>query len=154
MIAAGYDEHGLGSKAPTRLGPYDENLMQNQTSGEIIVFKAVSDEAVGVKDGKPRLIECQTVTITKDGKKLVNGKPQGKGEGEGDLFPVGTVVKLPGDRKIDRAAWAAVVPQHRRAKHDAPVGRGQNEDHRSRRLGDDRVLPEADEGDRHLDAGQ
>lgn len=49
-------------------------------------------------DEKTFLTECQTITITKDGKKLVNGKPQGKGEGEGDLFPVGTVVKLPGDK--------------------------------------------------------
>lgn len=37
----------------------------------------------------------QTVTITADGQKLVNGLPQGRGPGEGDLRPVGTVSKLP-----------------------------------------------------------
>jgi len=55
-------------------------------------------------DGRKVLIECQTMTIVKDKetnaeKKLVNGKPWGKGEGEADFFPVGTVVKLPGDAK-------------------------------------------------------
>src|SRR5205814_83705 len=38
----------------------------------------------------------QTVTITADGHKLVNGKPQGHGDGQGDLRPVGHVSKLPG----------------------------------------------------------
>jgi cation/acetate symporter len=50
-------------------------------------------------DGKKFAVECQTMTVTKDGKKLVNGKPWGKGEGEADFFPIGTVVKLPGDVK-------------------------------------------------------
>lgn len=39
--------------------------------------------------------ETQTVTITADGRKLVNGLPQGRGEGEGDLRAVGHVSKLP-----------------------------------------------------------
>jgi cation/acetate symporter len=41
------------------------------------------------------LSECQTLEIFPTGRRLVNGIPQGPGEGEGDLFPVGTVKRLP-----------------------------------------------------------
>jgi cation/acetate symporter len=47
------------------------------------------------KDSSSMLSETQTLTVLKDGKKLANGLPQGKGEGQGDLIPVGTVSKLP-----------------------------------------------------------
>jgi cation/acetate symporter len=42
------------------------------------------------------LSEAQTLTQQKDGKKLVNGLPRGKKDGEADLAPVGYVSKLPG----------------------------------------------------------
>ena len=42
-----------------------------------------------------RFTQTQTVTTSADGKKIVNGKVQGKGEGEGDLWPVGHVSRLP-----------------------------------------------------------
>jgi cation/acetate symporter len=41
------------------------------------------------------VVETQTVKVLPDGKKLVNGIPQGRGEGEGDLWPIGHVSKLP-----------------------------------------------------------
>jgi cation/acetate symporter len=44
--------------------------------------------------------ETQTVQILPDGKKLVNGQPQGRGEGEGDLRPIGHVSRLP-DGKME-----------------------------------------------------
>jgi cation/acetate symporter len=47
-------------------------------------------------DPSPEAAAPQTVTVTADGQKLVNGKPHGKGEGEADLRPVGHVSKLPG----------------------------------------------------------
>jgi cation/acetate symporter len=47
-------------------------------------------------DARPEALEPQTVTVTPDGKKLVNGRPQGTGPGEADLRPVGHVSKLPG----------------------------------------------------------
>jgi cation/acetate symporter len=47
------------------------------------------------KDGE-LLSEAQTITVQKDGKKLVNGLPRGKKAGEADLAPVGYVSKLPG----------------------------------------------------------
>jgi cation/acetate symporter len=42
-------------------------------------------------------LQPQTVTVTRDGQRLVNGFPQGKGDGESELRPVGNVVRLPGD---------------------------------------------------------
>jgi cation/acetate symporter len=42
------------------------------------------------------LSEAQTLTVQKDGRKLVNGLPRGKKEGEADLVPVGYASKLPG----------------------------------------------------------
>ena len=42
------------------------------------------------------LSEAQTITVAKDGKKLVNGLPRGKQAGEADLLPVGYASKLPG----------------------------------------------------------
>ena len=77
----------------------DYYVLRGKTTQEVVVFKAFSGKDLGRKDGAPRLVECQTMKVTKDGKKLVNGKPWGKGEGEADFFPVGTVVKLPGDAK-------------------------------------------------------
>jgi cation/acetate symporter len=47
-------------------------------------------------DPSPEASAPQTVTVTADGKKLVNGKPQGHSEGQADLRPVGHVSKLPG----------------------------------------------------------
>jgi cation/acetate symporter len=48
----------------------------------------------GLEDGK--LPPSQTVTAASGGARLVNGKPQGRGPGEGDLDPVGQVLRLPG----------------------------------------------------------
>jgi cation/acetate symporter len=45
---------------------------------------------------KAALAETQRVTVTPDGRRLVNGMPQGRGKGEGDLWPVGHISKLPG----------------------------------------------------------
>ena len=42
------------------------------------------------------LAKSQTLTALKEGGKLANGKPQGKGEGQDDLRPVGQISKLPG----------------------------------------------------------
>jgi len=46
--------------------------------------------------GEPiyRLVGAQTVTTLADGKKLVNGLPRGKGPGEADLWPAGSVKSI------------------------------------------------------------
>ncbi len=68
--------------------PYQRTRDPNQ--GNITVWRAIDE-------GNPtrRFVECQTVTLTASGEKLVNGLPWGKGEGQRDLFPVGTVLELP-----------------------------------------------------------
>lgn len=43
-----------------------------------------------------RFDEAQTVTVGRDGRKRINGLPQGEGAGESDLEPVGYASKLPG----------------------------------------------------------
>lgn len=57
-----------------------------------------SPPAQGEGTGASLYYQCQTITTTADGKKLANGLSQGAGEGETDLFPVGTVVDLAEDR--------------------------------------------------------
>ncbi len=54
--------------------------------GRVLVYR---------KDGDT-YSEAQTVNVLPDGRKLVNGLPHGKAEGEADLQPVGYVSKLPG----------------------------------------------------------
>lgn len=45
--------------------------------------------------GADTFYETQTVSVTATGTRLVNGRVQGKGEGEGDLHPVGHIARLP-----------------------------------------------------------
>lgn len=107
--AAGYSEFFYPLVATREGGNIDakDEAKLNAVPGQQVFEAAgynrsVRDRSVWKKvtiDGVERYLECQTQTITKDGKKLVNGKPWGKGEGEADFFPVGTVVKLPGDVK-------------------------------------------------------
>lgn len=59
--------------------------VKNET-GEVSVWRKEGD----------RLSEAQTVTVLRDGRKLVNGLPRGKNAGEADLAPVGYVSRLPG----------------------------------------------------------
>lgn len=47
-------------------------------------------------DSSEEAMRPQTLTVTKSGQRLVDGIPQGLGEGQADLRPVGHVVKLPG----------------------------------------------------------
>ena len=91
-------QNALGSDiaGATKIGSY---LVRDEQERGRAYYRVVEPtEEKGVTTAKT-FYRCQTTTKTKDGKKLVNGKPQGKGEGEGDLFPVGTVAKLPGNEK-------------------------------------------------------
>jgi cation/acetate symporter len=49
-------------------------------------------------DPRPEASAPQTVTVTPDGRTLVNGLPRGTGPGQADIRPVGHVSKLPGGR--------------------------------------------------------
>jgi len=61
-------------------------------------YVRVKDNATGLvqtwRKEKDALTETQTLQV-KDGKRIVNGRPQGRKEGEGDFYPVGNVSKLP-----------------------------------------------------------
>ncbi len=48
-------------------------------------------------DTRPDASEPQTLVVTKQGQRLVNGLPQGTEEGETDFRPVGHVSRLPGN---------------------------------------------------------
>ena len=50
-------------------------------------------------DDRPEANQPQTMTTLADGKKIVNGLPQGRGPGQGDLRAVGHISKLPGGVK-------------------------------------------------------
>ncbi|MBD3674078.1 MAG: cation acetate symporter [Planctomycetaceae bacterium] len=65
------------------------NFVQLSPAGsdQVLVFSQAD-----ASEGEVLLREAQTVTMTNDGQKLVNGKPQ---SAENDLHPVGRVSKLP-----------------------------------------------------------
>jgi cation/acetate symporter len=48
--------------------------------------------------GADPFAETQTLVVEPDGQRIVNGLPQGRGTGQGDLWPVGHVSKLPGGK--------------------------------------------------------
>ena len=58
---------------------------------QVVVFSKEDSDT-----GQITLRECQTVTMDKEGNKLVNGKPQSE---ENDLHPIGRVSKLPDDKE-------------------------------------------------------
>ncbi len=49
--------------------------------------------------GPAGAMECQSVTIARDGQRLVNGLPHGRGEGQADLLPVGNIDSLPDNQR-------------------------------------------------------
>ncbi len=64
--------------------------LQDRASGRVEVWREET------RDGVAWLTETQRVTVTPAGARLVDGVPQGKGEGQRDLRPVGHVVSLNG----------------------------------------------------------
>jgi cation/acetate symporter len=66
-------------------------LTRNETTGRQSVWKPRTDA-----DGAVYLDEGQIVTTTPEGKTLVAGLPKGRGEGEAELLPVGSITRLPG----------------------------------------------------------
>jgi cation/acetate symporter len=61
-------------------------------SGRTFTYRKMRDES-----GVDYWASCQTLQI-KDGRRFVGGMPQGKDEQQGDLWPVGTIHKLPDNR--------------------------------------------------------
>lgn len=93
----------LGSVTASQLGLNDATVLPRDEGGwagkpylriRNNVTGIVSVWRIQEAKGSAVLYETQTVAVA-GGKKLVNGVPQGKGPGEGDLWPVGQVSKLP-----------------------------------------------------------
>ncbi len=64
----------------------------NDPPGKITVWKQVKDA-----NNLVRLLECQLLE-TRAGKRYINGLPEGTGEGQAQLEPVGSLSKLPDDK--------------------------------------------------------
>jgi cation/acetate symporter len=62
--------------------------LQDRASGRVEVWREE------MRDGVPWLTETQRVTVTPAGARLIDGLPQGKGDGQRDLRPVGHVFAL------------------------------------------------------------
>ncbi len=72
--------------------------LKNNETGRVSVWSKWTGSAEGSSEQSSAtvtLLEAQTLTKTPDGKRLVNGQPQGKKRGEPDLHPVGHISKLP-----------------------------------------------------------
>jgi cation/acetate symporter len=74
-------------------GPWSDRpylRTRDDKTGVVTVWRKtpVSDSAV-------MYYETQTLTMTAEGRELVNGLPHGNGEGETDFFPVGHIERLP-----------------------------------------------------------
>jgi len=72
--------------------------LRDNATDEISVWSIadhVADEESGAEADQVVLREAQTVAKTADGQTLVNGRPLGTGEGEGQLHPTGFISKLP-----------------------------------------------------------
>ncbi len=58
----------------------------------------VDQRYLAASPGEDPFAATQTVSTDAEGRRIVNGLPQGRGEGETDLWPVGHVSKLPDGR--------------------------------------------------------
>jgi cation/acetate symporter len=65
--------------------------------GRLHVWRKV--QALNDPQAAADAVECQTVTVDKSGRRLVNGLPHGRGEGHTDLMPVGNINKLPDNQR-------------------------------------------------------
>lgn len=82
-------------------GMVSTTYVQFIKGGLLVIFSGILTVLI-LRDGlvartDAAVSEPQTLTTTADGRKLVNGVPQGLGEGQADLRPVGHISRLPGD---------------------------------------------------------
>ncbi|MBN8624536.1 MAG: cation acetate symporter [Planctomycetes bacterium] len=88
-----FRDRGKGSNSSIGL-----DYFRNPKTGRTDAYRSWLPIDLGEdRENIPVYIECQSIKTDKDGRKLVNGYVQGKNEGEGDLFPVGNIVRLPGN---------------------------------------------------------
>lgn len=84
-------------------GMVSTTYVQFIKGGLLVFFSTILTVLIlqrGLKvDDRPEAMQPQTMVTQADGKKIVNGLPQGRGTGEGDLRSVGHVSKLPNGQK-------------------------------------------------------
>jgi len=103
-------EEVLPADAPWTATPYLRT--RNQETGRVTIWRESpvmarnADGQLVADAGLVMFYETQTLTVLPDGKRLVNGLPQGHGEGETDFFPVGNIERLPGGK----ASTGAIGP--------------------------------------------
>jgi len=90
----------------TTAGMVSTTYVQFLKGGLLVVFSAILTVMILNRgftvidpDLKAEQLADQVVTKLADGSKLVNGLPQGKGDGQADLRPVGSVLELPDGAK-------------------------------------------------------
>jgi cation/acetate symporter len=75
---------------------------RDKATGELAVWRYLEPTTIA---------RCQTLQVV-DGKRIVNGKPQGKVDGEADFFLVGSTFNLPGESPtgpLDPGAYLATI---------------------------------------------
>lgn len=84
-------------------GMVSTTYVQFIKGGLLVFFSGILTVLIlqrGLKvDDRPEAMQPQTMVTQADGKKIVNGLPQGHGTGEGDLRSVGHLSKLPNGQK-------------------------------------------------------
>lgn len=84
-------------------GMVSTTYVQFIKGGLLVFFSGILTVLIlqrGLKvDDRPEAMQSQTMVTQADGKKIVNGLPQGHGTGEGDLRSVGHISKLPNGQK-------------------------------------------------------
>ena len=82
------------SLIPLNQGPWkDKGILQLTRADKVSYWKLTQDA-----DQQFFLSETQYRQKNENGSIVINGLPQGTGEGETDLYPVGRISKLPGDK--------------------------------------------------------
>jgi len=86
-----------GQQAVPLEGPWNDKpylRFKDGASGRITTWK----KHPAADGGESAYAESQTLNIAADGKRTINGLPQGKGAGQTDLYPIGHLSRLPGGK--------------------------------------------------------
>ncbi|QDT43376.1 Cation/acetate symporter ActP [Gimesia alba] len=82
------------SLIPLTQGPWDKKGILQLTRADKVSYWKLTEDS----DKQFFLSETQYRQKNENGSIVINGLPQGTGEGETDLYPVGRISKLPGDK--------------------------------------------------------
>lgn len=83
------------SLTPLNQGPWENKGILQLTRADKVSYWKLTEDA----DKQFFLSETQYKQKNENGSIIINGLPQGTGEGETDFYPVGRISKLPGDKK-------------------------------------------------------